>query len=133
MADKKRSDEQQRKNREAMRAVAWLLDRAKITQRDLAERMDVSETTVSKWINGQIPPDLERLLAISALLDLPLYAIFAPFDRGIPVPIGPNYSDQTPKLPGEVEWLGFLYEMTPDERAFATRLLKQGFGKSDTG
>jgi transcriptional regulator with XRE-family HTH domain len=55
-------------------AVAALMTEAiedsGISQRDLAERMDLSETTVSNWVRGIRPPALENINAVCAILEI---------------------------------------------------------------
>ena len=41
----------------------------KMTQRDLAEKLDVTEVTVSRWLNGERDPSIETLNRIASALD----------------------------------------------------------------
>ena len=41
----------------------------KMTQRDLAEKLDVTEVTVSRWLNGERDPSIETLNKIAKALD----------------------------------------------------------------
>ncbi|MCM1174088.1 MAG: helix-turn-helix domain-containing protein [Blautia sp.] len=41
-----------------------------LTQEQLAEKLDVSRQSVSKWESGQATPDLEKIVAISAIFDV---------------------------------------------------------------
>lgn len=43
-----------------------------MSQKELARRMDLSESTVSKWINGLALPSLENLRRIEEVLDVSL-------------------------------------------------------------
>ena len=43
-----------------------------LTQQELADKLYVSSTTISKWENGNSRPDLEKLKSISSVLDIPL-------------------------------------------------------------
>lgn len=43
-----------------------------LSQEQLAERINVSRQTVSKWESGQSTPDLEKLMALSELYSLSL-------------------------------------------------------------
>lgn len=68
MPDKILSESEIGLNREALRHIpAWLRLRG-LTQRDLAERMGVSEATVSKWIQGKQSMTVAQFVAISRLL-----------------------------------------------------------------
>ena len=40
------------------------------TQEQLAEKLDVSRQSVSKWESGQATPELEKIVAISAIFDV---------------------------------------------------------------
>ncbi len=41
-----------------------------LTQEELAEKLDVSRQSVSKWESGQATPDLEKIVEISAVFDV---------------------------------------------------------------
>ena len=41
-----------------------------LTQEQLAEKLDVSRQSVSKWESGQATPDLEKIVEISAIFDV---------------------------------------------------------------
>ena len=41
-----------------------------LTQEQLAEKLDVSRQSVSKWESGQATPELDKIVAISAILDV---------------------------------------------------------------
>jgi transcriptional regulator with XRE-family HTH domain len=41
------------------------------SQKWLAERLDVDQTTVSSWVRGQVSPRIERLTEIEEVLGLP--------------------------------------------------------------
>ena len=43
-----------------------------MTQEKLAERMNVSRQTVSKWENGEAYPELDKLLELSSLFSCTL-------------------------------------------------------------
>ena len=51
------------------KAIAYLRKRAGYTQKDLAERLGVSDKAVSKWERGQGLPDISSLRKLSVLLD----------------------------------------------------------------
>ncbi len=41
-----------------------------LTQEQLAERLDVSRQSISKWESGQATPELEKIVALSAIFDV---------------------------------------------------------------
>ena len=41
-----------------------------LTQEQLAEKLDVSRQSVSKWESGQATPELEKIVEISAIFDV---------------------------------------------------------------
>lgn len=41
-----------------------------LTQEQLAEKLDVSRQSVSKWESGQATPELEKIVALSAVFDV---------------------------------------------------------------
>lgn len=41
-----------------------------LTQEQLAEKLDVSRQSVSKWESGQATPELEKIVAMSAIFDV---------------------------------------------------------------
>lgn len=41
-----------------------------LTQEQLAEKLDVSRQSVSKWESGQAAPELEKIVALSAIFDV---------------------------------------------------------------
>lgn len=55
-----------------MKSLAELLKTArksrKLTQRELAEQMNVSRATISNWENGNAEPDFTTICALSAVL-----------------------------------------------------------------
>lgn len=52
--------------------LQYLRKRDKITQEDLAEKLNVSRQSVSKWETGEAYPETEKLLAICDLFDVSL-------------------------------------------------------------
>lgn len=54
------------------RNLQYLRKRDKITQEDLAEKLNVSRQSVSKWETGEAYPETEKLLAICDLFDVSL-------------------------------------------------------------
>ena len=41
-----------------------------LTQEQLAEKLDVSRQSISKWESGQATPELEKIVAMSAIFDV---------------------------------------------------------------
>lgn len=41
-----------------------------LTQEQLAEKLDVSRQSVSKWESGQTIPELEKIVALSAIFNV---------------------------------------------------------------
>lgn len=41
-----------------------------LTQEELAEKLDVSRQSISKWESGQATPELEKIVAMSAIFDV---------------------------------------------------------------
>ena len=41
-----------------------------LTQEQLAEKLDVSRQSISKWESGQAVPELEKIVALSAIFDV---------------------------------------------------------------
>ena len=41
-----------------------------MTQEQLAERLDVSRQSISKWESGQAVPELEKIVALSTIFDV---------------------------------------------------------------
>lgn len=41
-----------------------------LTQEQLAEKLDVSRQSISKWESGQVTPELEKIVVMSAIFDV---------------------------------------------------------------
>ena len=41
-----------------------------ISQKQIAEKMEVKESTVSKWVNGRSTPTVQQILALSIILEV---------------------------------------------------------------
>lgn len=66
------------RNKTALRHIgAWLTFRD-LTQAQLAERLSVSEATVSKWLSGRQRMSVGQLVTIAHILDTPWEALFEP-------------------------------------------------------
>ncbi len=55
----------------------WLREHPKITQRELARRLDVHFTTVNRWVSGKTPAHSTKPLAIPKWLPLALAQLHA--------------------------------------------------------
>lgn len=51
---------------------------AKLTQRELAEKLNVSVGTVNNWENGRSEPTLSQLRKISEISGIPMDFIYVP-------------------------------------------------------
>lgn len=56
--------------------VKRLRQKKKLTQRDLASKLDVSKSTVGKWEASDTIPDAEGLEAVAGFFGVPVYALF---------------------------------------------------------
>jgi transcriptional regulator with XRE-family HTH domain len=66
------------KNRVLMKhARAWI-KHLSLTQSKIAERMGVSEPTVSKWLDGKQPMTTAQLTDLLKILDIPIEAFLSP-------------------------------------------------------
>lgn len=52
---------------ETMKSLIRTVD---ISQKQIAEKMEVKESTVSKWVNGRSTPTLQQILALSIILEV---------------------------------------------------------------
>ena len=57
------------------RYIAACRKKKKMTQKDLADRLGVTNKAVSKWETGQGMPDISVLLELARVLDVPVEAI----------------------------------------------------------
>ena len=64
------------------RTIKGLREKRKITQKELSEKIGVSDKTVSKWETGATIPDLDVLLEISKLYDITINDILKPKTEG---------------------------------------------------
>jgi len=62
-----------------MNCVARYIERQKITHRELADRVGVSQPTVSDWVNGKKAPSRDSLPRLSAELGMRPSRILADF------------------------------------------------------
>ena len=61
--------------KETGQKIAKLRHNNKITQEELANKIGVSSQAVSKWENGKNMPDIENLMLIAKLFNVP-YSFF---------------------------------------------------------
>ena len=69
MPDRTLTTEEIANNRKRVRFIKPWLDHRNLTQRKIAESLEVSEATVSKWLNGTQTISVEKFFAIAGLLD----------------------------------------------------------------
>lgn len=89
-----------------------------MTQSDLAEKLNVSRQTVSRWEMGTAKPEIDTLIAISDLFDVSLDYLLrdkaeerkAPEE---PLPPVPKYWDYLPKLWLEPALMAILCRLCP--------------------
>ena len=65
----------------------------KMTQFDLAEKLNYSNKTISRWESGDIIPDVQTLNKLSELFEVPLSKMFEP-DISIKYKLGRRYRMQ---------------------------------------
>ncbi len=69
MIEKELSPQEVAKNRHTLRFVkAWMKLRG-YTQRKLAEALDMSEPSVSKWLNGKVNMTLSQFVHVAEILE----------------------------------------------------------------
>ncbi|MCD7998789.1 MAG: helix-turn-helix domain-containing protein [Clostridiales bacterium] len=47
----------------------------KLSQEELAARLNISRQSVTKWENGQSFPDIQNLIQLSDIFKIPIYKI----------------------------------------------------------
>ena len=72
--------------------------RLNMSQGDLADALDVSRQSVSKWENNNATPDLDKLIKMSALFGVTLDQLANPQSPNA-IPIPPEISPQAPCFP----------------------------------
>ena len=85
-----------------------------LSQEELASRLNVSRQTVSKWEVGDSTPDMEKLVAMSALFDVSL------------VQLGLGKEAPQAEVPAKSELVSIINEkvLTPDNKKKAKSALK---------
>ena len=97
-------------NKAVGKAIAALRTREKMTQQELAAKVNVSHQAVSKWESGAALPDTQTLLNLSRLFHISVDELLTgqtPEEKPAPVrPIMPfltEESEQTPEAPVQEE------------------------------
>lgn len=68
-----------------------LLKEQSVTSIELANRLGVTKTTVSLWINGKVFPNADTLECIAELLNVPVWRLFGgPEDDAVPTSTNTN-------------------------------------------
>lgn len=81
MADKKLSPDEIAANRHTLRFLKSWLKVKGLKQRDLAEHLDMSEPSISKWLNGKAPMTMSQFARVAELLGAkPEDLLFSPED-----------------------------------------------------
>jgi len=50
-----------------------------ITQQELAEKLQVHQTAISKWVNGKNKPKLDKILVMAELFEMSIGELFNMF------------------------------------------------------
>lgn len=61
--------------------IAEMRKQSKMTQKDLAERLNVSDKVISKWETGKCLPDVEMMMKLSRALDISISALYECIDN----------------------------------------------------
>ena len=61
-----------------MIAIAYYRKKAKLTQMELAEKLDVDRTTVSKWESGKANPKTKMMPAIADICGIGIDELYKP-------------------------------------------------------
>lgn len=96
-----------------------------LTQADLAERLEVSNKTVSRWETGQTMPDYSQVLNICRLLNISVYDFLAG-EYGAEARYMPMPREGSIQIPSESTPAAKPEQVRTDEPTQATH--KKGFG-----
>ena len=58
--------------------IKAVLAEKQLTSKWLAERLDKSENTISKWCSNKVQPSLENLVEIAKILDIDVRDLLVP-------------------------------------------------------
>ncbi|MCG4258038.1 helix-turn-helix domain-containing protein [Acetobacter senegalensis] len=82
MKEKQLTPEEIAKNRHTLRFVKSWMKLRNVTQRKLAEDLNMSEPSVSKWLNGKVNMTLSQFVRIAELLNAkPEELLFDPSEK----------------------------------------------------
>lgn len=73
--------------------IAQAIDAAGLSQKEVADRLQLSETTVSNWVRGKRPPTLEYINSVCALLGISADSLL----RAIGIELHPPAAARLPK------------------------------------
>lgn len=69
MSDKELTPEEMMKNRHTLRFIKVWIKHRNLTQRKMAELLDMSEPSVSKWLNGRVNMTLSQFVKVAEILE----------------------------------------------------------------
>lgn len=72
--------------------IRVVLSEREVTNRTLAEKLDVSEMTVSRWVTNKIQPSMSQFIEISKLLNVDIRELMEVDPQEISGGIGPETS-----------------------------------------
>lgn len=95
-----------------------------ILQGDLADKINVSQATISGWENGKIEPSMDALRQIANLFDVSIdYLLGSPDDATQEIKKTPSYEDVGIST-DEAELLADFRKLTDDQKAFVIQAVK---------
>ena len=80
-----------------------------ITQDELAERLDVSRQSISKWENGECMPEAEKLIKLSDILDISLDELTGRKNPESPAQGAPQIAQSAPAPEKKSEAIASLF------------------------
>lgn len=95
-----------------------------ILQGDLADKINVSQATISGWENGKIEPSMDALRQIANLFDVSIdYLLGSANDDTQEIKKTPSYEDVGIST-DEAELLADFRKLTDDQKAFVLQAVK---------
>ena len=79
-----------------------------LTQEELAEQLDVSRQSVSKWESGQAVPELDKIVALSRIFDVTTDYLLKPSEIDELSVRAEMLEQQQKKLEGEIQKVSYL-------------------------